>query len=188
MRVFVAIDIGEQIRKGLGALQQQLQAKANVKRSDVKWVRPGSIHLTLKFLGEIKDDQLAEVCNIVKEVTARHKSFELEVGTVGFFGGRSARVLWLGCGEGNEALLQLQKDIEQQLSESGWPPEARKFTGHLTLCRVRNTRAGAILARLSDDYKDFQLGRLAADSVVVYQSELRPDGPIYTALARCELQ
>ena len=92
MRVFIAIDIGEQIRKALGDLQQELQSKLDIRRGDVKWVNPDSIHLTLKFLGEIKDEKTVEVCNTVKEAAAGHEGFELEVESVGHFGGRSARV------------------------------------------------------------------------------------------------
>jgi 2'-5' RNA ligase len=140
MRVFIAIDIDKQIRAGLSRLQQQLQNKANVKKSDVKWVEPNNIHLTLKFLGEIKDEQAVDVCNIVKEVAGIHQSFELSVESVGCFGGRSARVLWVGLGEGSNNLLQLQKDLDEQLALADWPPESREFTGHLTLCRVKTQR------------------------------------------------
>ena len=89
MRVFIAIDIGEEIRKGLSELQAELQSKVDIKKSDVKWVNPKGIHLTLKFLGEIKDKEVVEVCNITKEVAGRHKDFELNVESVGCFGGRN---------------------------------------------------------------------------------------------------
>jgi len=82
MRVFIAIDINEQIRAALRDLQQQLQNKADIKKGDVKWVTPKNIHLTLKFLGEIKDEQVVDVCNVVKDVASRHQSFELEVKSV----------------------------------------------------------------------------------------------------------
>ncbi len=65
MRVFVAIDIGREIRTALGDLQKQLQNKADFKKSDVKWVRPELVHLTLKFLGEVDERKVAEVCDIV---------------------------------------------------------------------------------------------------------------------------
>jgi len=188
MRVFIAIDIGEHIRKALGDLQQQLQSKLDIRRGDVKWVNPNSIHLTLKFLGEIKDQQVVEVCNIVKDAAARHESFELDVETVGHFGGRSARVVWVGCGHGSEHLQDLQKDIEQQLASAGWPEEKREFTGHLTLCRIRNVKAGVKLAQLTENYRDFKLGTMPADAVVVYQSQLRPTGPLYTTLGSYELK
>ena len=187
MRVFIAIDIDEKIRAALGDLQQQLQSKVDIKKGDVKWVNPENIHLTLKFLGEIKDEKVVEVCDIVKEVAGRHKSFELNIQTVGHFGGRSARVLWVGAGEGKDNLLGLQKDLEQQLALAGWPEEKREFSSHLTLCRVRNPRAGVKLTAISDDYRDFKLGIISADSVSVYQSQLTPKGPIYTLLGNYKL-
>ena len=188
MRVFIAIAIDEQIRKALANLQNELQDKADVKKSDVKWVNPETIHLTLKFLGEIKDEQVVDVCNITDDVASRHKSFELDVESVGHFGGRSARVLWVGTGQNSEKLLQLQEDLEQQLDLAGWPRETRKFSGHLTLCRIRNARAGIKLAQMISEYKDFKLGTMPADSVSVYQSQLTPKGPIYTVLGNYRLQ
>lgn len=188
MRVFIAIDIDEQIRKDLGRLQDELRGKADVRKGDVKWVRPDVMHLTLKFLGEIRDEQAVEVCNITKDVASRYKSFDVDVETVGCFGGRSARVLWIGAGQHCEDLLQLQADLEQQLDIVGWPKEARKFSAHLTLCRIRNTKAGFKLAQMVKDYKNVQLGTMAADSVTVYQSELTPQGPIYTSLGNYALQ
>jgi len=188
MRVFIAIDIDEQIRKALGRLQDELRGKADIKKSDAKWVNPETIHLTLKFLGEIKDEQVAEVCNITRDVAGRHESFDLDVESVGHFGGKSAKVLWVGMGQNCDKLLQLQQDLEQQLDSAGWPMENRKFSGHLTLCRIRSARAGDNLAQLARQYKDFKLGTMPADSVTVYQSQLKPQGPIYTVLGRYELE
>src|SRR3989304_2311709 len=119
MRVFIAIDIGEKIRKGLSDLQTELQSKVDIKKSDAKWVNPKNIHLTLNFLGEIKDEQVVDVCNITRDVASRHKSFELDVESVGYFGGKSAKVLWVGIGKGRDNLLKLQKDLEKQLDSAG---------------------------------------------------------------------
>lgn len=188
MRCFIAIDIDEQIRKALAGLQDELRGKADIKRSDAKWVNPETIHLTLKFLGEIKDEQAVDVCNITRDVASRHESFDLDVELVGHFGGRSARVLWVGIGHNCDNLLQLQEDLEQYLDLAGWPRETRNFSGHLTLCRIRNARAGVKLAQLALEYKDFKLGIMPADSVSVYQSQLTPKGPIYTVLGNYKLQ
>jgi len=188
MRCFIAIDIDEKIRSALGDLQQQLRKGVDVKKGDVNWVNPDNIHLTLKFLGEIKDAKVVEVCNIVKAVAGRNKSFELDIESVGHFGGRSPKVLWVGTGKGAENLLELQEDIEESLALAGWPEETREFAGHLTLCRIRHPAAGAKLAQVSEDYKDFKLGTMLADSVLVYQSELKPNGPVYTLLGNYKLQ
>jgi 2'-5' RNA ligase len=66
--------------------------------------------------------------------------------------------------------------------------ENRKFSGHLTLCRIRNSKAGVKLAQLAQQYRNFKLGTVPADSLSVYQSELKPQGPIYTVLGRYELK
>jgi len=188
MRVFIAIDIDEVIKKDVADLQTKLQAGADVKRADVKWVNPNNMHLTLKFLGEVSDPQVVEVCNIAKDVASQHEHFDIDVETVGYFGGTSAKVLWVGAGRDCAGLLALQNDLDEQLAQAGWPEENREFAAHLTLCRIRNPKAGFQLAQLADQYKDFKVGTIAADAVTVYQSELTPSGPIYTVLGRYELQ
>ncbi len=188
MRVFVAIDLDTHIRAGIGTLQEELQSKVDIKKGDVKWVKPEAMHLTLKFLGEVRDDLVAEVCERVEEVVARHKRFEIDIESVGYFGGRNARVLWVGTGEGTQALCRLQKDIEAGLSQAGWKPEKRKFTGHLTLCRIRNPKAGAKMVEVSQDFKQSNLGTLYVESVNVFESQLTPSGAVYTVLGSYELE
>jgi 2'-5' RNA ligase len=188
MRCFIAIDISENIRKCLAKLQNELRGKADVHKGDVKWVDPGVMHLTLKFLGEIKAEQSVDVCKAAEEVAGKHRSFELDVEEVGHFGGMSARVLWVGAGQNCSPLMQLQEDLEQQLELEGWPREGREFSAHLTLCRVRNVKAGTSLVQTIQPYKGFKLGSMPVDSLCVYQSELKPEGPIYTPLGNYRLQ
>lgn len=187
MRCFIAIDLDEKIRRQLAKLQQKLQKKVDVKTGDVKWVRPDLVHLTLKFLGEVRDENIAEVCKAVGDVAGRHAGFVLEVSGVGYFGGGSAKVLWVGAGDNSSELVGLQSDIDESLAEAGWRKEARRFAGHLTLCRIRNPRAGRILAAMSREYEKVELGSMEVESVCVYQSELTATGPIYTVLSRSQL-
>lgn len=182
MRVFIAIDIDEITKQDLADLQAELQSKVDLRRGDAKWTNPDNIHLTLKFLGEAKDAQVVDICNIAKEIAPRHEKFDIDFERVGHFGGKSARVLWIGAGENCEELLELQQELEEKLAELGWTKENRKYAAHLTLCRVRNANAGFKLARLAEEYKDFKLGTISADAVTVYQSELTSSGPNYTVL------
>ena len=85
-------------------------------------------------------------------------------------------------------LLKLQEELAERLAQAGLPKENRKYSGHLTLCRIRNPKAGFILAELAGQYRDFKLGTIPAHAVTVYQSELTPSGPVYTVLGRYELQ
>jgi len=195
MRVFIAIDINDKIRKAIADLQRQIASKVDVKKvgstsspqGDVKWVEPENIHLTLKFLGEIKDEQAGEVCEISKKVAEAHKNFDIDIESVGTFGGRSAKIIWVGVGKGADELITLQKDLEDQLAQAGYPPEEREFSAHLTLCRVRNPKAGVKLAEAVKQFERLKLGSVATDALCVYQSQLTPAGPIYTLLGSFEL-
>jgi 2'-5' RNA ligase len=187
MRVFIAIDIDDKIQKAIADLQKQLAAKVDIKKGDVKWVEPDNIHLTLKFLGEIKDEQAAEVCEISKQVAESHQKFTLDIETVGSFGGRSAKVVWVGAGKGVNELIALQKNLDEQLTLAGYPSEEREFSAHLTLCRVRNPKAGFKLADACRAFGNYKLGSISADALCIYQSQLTPAGPIYTLLANFKL-
>ncbi len=187
MRCFIAIDINEKIRAAIADLQKQLAAKVAINKGDAKWVEPDNIHLTLKFLGEIKDEQAGEVCEISKQVAEAHKNFDINIESVGTFGGRSAKIIWVGVGKGAEELMALQKDLEDRLAQAGYPPEEREFSAHLTLCRVKNPKAGIKLAEAVKQFESLKLGSVSADAVYVYQSQLTPAGPIYTLLGSFEL-
>jgi 2'-5' RNA ligase len=182
MRVFIAVDINEQVKSAVKQLQKRLIDATSAGSKDIAWVRPDAMHLTLKFLGEINDNLLVQVCNTVKEAVAGHKGFDLDIENVGSFGGKSARVLWIGSGAGSEEITKIAQDIEQRLEKIGFSKEARLFTVHLTLCRIKSFKAGLELANLAEDYKDFKAGTVFIDSIKVYQSQLTPTGPIYTVL------
>jgi 2'-5' RNA ligase len=188
MRCFIAIDMPDDIRAELADLQKELAGKVDIRKGDVKWVEPESMHLTLKFLGEVPDNQIVEICNITKEVASRYKGFDFAVREAGSFGGRSARILWVGAGSECPELLELQQDLEDELADAGWPKEGRQFSGHLTLCRIRNSKAGEKLGRLIEEYKDYDLGTVHAGSITVFESQLTPQGPLYTPLGNYKLQ
>jgi RNA 2',3'-cyclic 3'-phosphodiesterase len=209
MRVFIAIDIDEKVRAAIADVQKQLNAKVDIRKGDAKWVEPENIHLTLKFLGEIDDSKLPEIKEITEQVTAAHNKFTLDIESVGSFGGRSAKVVWVGAGtrlgegadkatqatempsrsrEGTDELLALQKDLDEQLTLADFPSEDREFSAHLTICRVRNPKAGFKLAEAVGQFAKLKLGLIDASAVCVYQSQLTPDGPIYAQLASFKLQ
>jgi RNA 2',3'-cyclic 3'-phosphodiesterase len=169
-------------------LQKQIVSKVDVKKGDLKWVEPNNIHLTLKFLGEISDEQVAEVGEIANTVAQAHQKFNLDIESVGSFGGRSAKVVWVGAGKGTDALLALQKDLEALLEQAGYPKEDREFSAHLTLCRVNHPIAGLKVGEAIAQFSHLKLGSIAAESLCVYQSQLTPAGPNYTLLGSFKLK
>jgi len=186
MRCFVAIDLDENIKSRLKRLQSELRQKTSLDRPEVKWVDVGLIHLTLKFLGEVKDRQIMDVCKIVESVASDYKSFTVDIKGVGTFGS-AARVLWVGAGN-SKPLLDLQKELDRNLTEAGFDADNKQFSGHLTLCRIKRAKAGRKLQVLAGDYADSALGSLRVDSICIYKSDLTSAGPVYTLISRSSLQ
>jgi 2'-5' RNA ligase len=185
MRLFIALDVDAAVQRRIGEIQQALMEATGLRKGPVTWVRPENIHLTLKFLGETADEAVRDVCRIVGETAAAHGPVELEVRGLGTFG-RPARVLWAGM-QVTPELARLQADLETQLEKAGWPRENRRYAAHLTLCRIKDPKAGRRLEAASEAYRETMLGSVSADEVVVYESRLTCEGSIYTAAARCPL-
>ena len=185
MRCFIAVDIDRKILNEVEKLQDDLRSDMGDTKGAIKWVDIERMHLTLKFLGEVGDSDLMEVCNIVASAAKEHSDFSLEVKNVGTFG-RPARVAWVGVDE-NEILQQFQKDLESSFTRAGWKPDNKKFTGHLTLCRIKSFQAGKRLERVIGRYEDFNAGSCMINSVCVYESELTKTGPVYRLMKECPL-
>ncbi len=186
MRLFVAIDIEPHVRVRIKQIQNRLVRTLHLTERHLKWVHPEQVHLTLKFLGEVRDAMLTQVCDAVQRTAADHTAFDVEVKGLGVFG-NPARIVWAGTGA-CEPLGRLQAELEDRFAELGWDKENRLFTGHLTLCRVKNAKAGRQLADAVAAYKDEALGVVGATEVVVYQSRLSSAGPLYTAVCRAALK
>ena len=182
-RCFIAVELEAAVREGLRRLQQKLQGKLDVSRSALKWVRPENIHLTLKFLGDVDDEQLRPICEAVTQTASEFEPFAIEVGDCGCFPPRgSARVLWVGIRDGAEALEELQGDLEKRLAAVGFAPEGRKFTAHLTLARIKQAQAGYAAREIVEGMTTASLGEQEVDEIKVFQSELSKSGPTYTVL------
>jgi 2'-5' RNA ligase len=186
MRLFIAVNIDKKLLEDVGILQNRIRTKARLDKSDATWVKPEQMHLTLKFLGEVADDKLDQITKIVDEVAAAHAAFSIEIEKVGTFG-RPAKVVWVGTGEKSSQLTAVQKNLEDKLSEAGWPKEQREFSGHLTLCRIKSFKAARLVQDIAQQYADAHLGSQTVDALYVYKSQLTPDGPVYTLLQTSKL-
>src|SRR5215471_14403332 len=185
LRTFIAVDIGKAIRDRAVALQEKL-AQAS---SDVKWVEPENLHVTLLFLGEVDDREVPPVCRVVAEQTQKHASFQLSIERVGCFPNpRRPRVLWIGVGEGAQEVCALHDGLEPPLLDLGcYRREERKYTPHITLGRVKGDRPADSLAAALAKQTSWQGGQTMVDEILVMSSELTPQGPIYTILSRAKL-
>jgi 2'-5' RNA ligase len=190
VRSFVAIDLPETLRDRLRELSSRLAKR--VPAGTVRWVRPESIHLTLKFLGDVSSESLGQIVDLMRQAASPVSPFSLRIGGLGCFPSpRRPRVLWVGIHEASGALAALQETLEGGFERLGYRREARGFSPHLTLGRVRQ-EAGAAAAQAAGasvaDEPSPDLGEIAVDAICLIRSELRPSGAVYTRLAQIALE
>jgi RNA 2',3'-cyclic 3'-phosphodiesterase len=184
-RTFVAVEIDPAIRARTRGLIDILQRTA----ADVKWVATENLHLTLQFLGEVPERQIAKVCEAVQKTTAEFAAFELELCGLGAFPNIAhPRTLWIGTGEGRPQMIAMHDRIDTALAALGYRPEDREFQTHLTIGRVRGMMGAAELEKLLLQNESFSAGRMTVSNVRVFCSTLTPQGPIYQPLGTAPLK
>ena len=176
MRLFVAVNLPEEINTRLGAVQDQLRAA----QADVSWVRPGNVHLTLKFLGETEAGRLERIRVALGETARGHTPFAFDLTGAGSFGGRAPRVVWVGVERGAEPLTRLAEGVEVAMAALGFPREKRAFTAHLTLGRVRSPRNAEKLLAALGEWRRERFGSVSVGQFDLMESQLDPRGSIYT--------
>jgi RNA 2',3'-cyclic 3'-phosphodiesterase len=186
LRTFVAIETSDAVRQRVAELIAVLSGTG----AKVSWVHPDNLHLTLKFLDEVPLRLIPEVSDAVRNGAAAVQSFELEIQVAGAFPRASRpRTVWLGMGEGNESLALLHATVEKALEPIGFPKDGRRFAAHLTLGRVRGQIPGLDeFGTLIRQHANFRAGRFPVRELVVFSSQLTPQGPIYEALSRATLR
>jgi len=184
MRAFIAIEIPDEIKKEMAAVQEQLR-KANI---DASWPREDGIHLTLKFLGEVPESKIPEIISGLQKAAEGIGRFRLEVKGVGTFPNpRNARVVWIGLAGEIGKLEKLQTAVEDAMAGIGLAKDERKFTAHLTLGRIKYIRSRDQWIATLAEIKDKSLKGFDATAVSLMQSELKPSGSVYTEMGRVEL-
>ncbi len=188
LRLFVALEPPDLVRRRLASLQERLKAAAGRHAGDVKWVPVENVHLTLQFLGAVPEERVEAVKAAVAGAAAGALPLHLEVrGAGGFPSARRARVLWAGVGGDVAPLGALVSALGRDLGILGFPPEERPFSAHLTLGRSRDPRGAPGLAVALAQAADGPGAPWRASEVVLFQSHLSPQGPRYEPLARAPL-
>ena len=152
----------------------------------VAWVAAENLHVTVKFLGSVEEARLADVIAALRHVAAV-SAFEVEIRGLGAFPSLSRpRVLWAGA-PGSPAFTRLAEGVDQALVALGFPPEARGFTPHVTLGRVREPRRNDALTAALEAADARPFGPLRVERVSLMRSDLSPRGARYTELAAVPL-
>jgi 2'-5' RNA ligase len=188
LRVFIAIELPGELITALRNFQAGLKLPGH---SFVKWVEPGSIHLTLKFLGNVDVKQVDRVKDGIIKAVKSCEPFNLTTGGSGCFPSlKKPRVLWLGLEGDVENLLSLQKKIDDTMALQGFAREPRPFTAHLTLARLREDGSLCSMLEFSQLVSTAKFKphiTMKVDAVSLIRSQLTPRGAIYSRLAEYRL-
>lgn len=184
MRVFVAVEIEDEIKERIAALQRALG-----RVDGVKWVEPKNLHLTLKFLGEIEPGLASRLANSLAGPAAEMPAFRIRLGGTGVFpDARRPRIVWVGLKEGFDELFALAQKVEAAAQELGFAAETRPFKAHLTMGRVRRPAAGKELLPALEGAEAADFGEQKVSGVSIIESNLTPSGPIYTVINKVNLR
>ena len=197
MRIFIGIDLDPEVRARIERFLEGVEGFA----PEARWVRPESLHITLKFIGE----QLPERVEAITERLRRVESSALEIraGGYGFFPtAKAPRVFWIGIHAGPQ-LAELAESIDIATAELGIPREDRPYSPHLTLARAGGSRKSgsprwrkadgpnaifAVLEKRLAAIGELDFGTMTANEFILYQSQLSPAGSKYTKLQRFRMK
>ena len=184
LRAFVAFKLPKAIIDHVRSLQDALKGHG----LKFKWVKPSNLHLTLKFLGDIPEADVAAIGETVQAAAGNEAPLELTIQGMGVFPGiKRPRVLWTGFGGEMERLKQMQARIEGRLEAMGCRREKRSFKAHLTLARIKGGISPRRLLAAIEQVGDFPPQPFTARRLILYKSDLHPTGAVYTALKEVEL-
>jgi len=178
MRLFVAIELDENVRAALSRSQHALKPLC----PDVRWVAPPLLHLTIQFLGDVPDQQVPAVTEAVTRAAAEAESFTMQVARSGCFPPRGpVRIVWVGAGDSSGRLEHCVQRIGEELFEVGYPPEDRPFSAHITVGRVKDDRSGGALRRAVEKHS-FDEREQSVTSITLMSSVLDRQGPTYAPI------
>ena len=181
-RLFVAIELPGEVREALSRLQHELQRRGLEK---LRWVRPEGIHLTLKFLGPTPADKVPQIEEALTDAAEGVGQHELVLGEVGTFGGSRPRVVWVDLRGDLGPVRDLQERAERALNALGYEREARSWSPHVTLARVRPETAREAARALPAAIAGTRVpaGVIPVREVSLMRSTLRPSGAVYERIA-----
>lgn len=174
IRTFIALEMPVAVKRQVGSVARYLS-----HLDQMRWVRPEGVHLTLKFLGDVEENRVADIVLAAQRVASEFQPLALSTaGLDGFPRLESARVLWLGVEGDLEQLRILQGRIVQNLEDLGFERDRRPFFAHVTVGRARRNPVRVI----SENTEKWRAVNFSVDRVSVMKSTLRPEGAVYTPL------
>ena len=185
IRSFIAFPLPESVIAYIKTVQDEFRSQG----FRMRWVKPENIHLTLKFLGDIHPADIDKIAQIMADTVKEVAVLKLSAKGVGVFPGiRNPRVLWIGLKGDTFPLIQVQKELEEKLDGAGFPKESRSFKAHLTIARIKERLDSGRLVKAMETFGNFESETFSAENMILYKSDLKPGGAVYTKLKTVSLK
>ncbi|MFC1621230.1 RNA 2',3'-cyclic phosphodiesterase [Candidatus Omnitrophota bacterium] len=185
IRAFIAVEIDQSSKQKISKLISFFK-QAN---ADVKWVNENQMHLTLKFLGNIKETRVQEISDTLESIANDTSVFNIHLSKIGAFPNiHKPRVIWIGIDKGAENLKNLAAQIENKLEKTDFTKEKREYKAHLTLGRVKSLKNISRLTKLISKTNFKSESEIQIQKLTLFQSTLTSKGAIYTPLKELALK
>ena len=172
MRLFIALNIPEEIKEKFALVTKRLKYRTK----KISWVKEENFHITLKFLGEVKEERLPAISEAASRCVKEAVPFKVLFSGLGAFPDtNNPRIIWAGVKDGAAELSSIAASIEESFEKLGFAKEKRPFSSHLTLGRVRSSRAAGI----PPEELGGEFGSFTAEKIDLMQSMLEPSVPEY---------
>ena len=180
IRSFLAFEIPEEIKPTVSSIYRGLRDSS----LDVRWVREENIHITVIFMGNVEEKYLDSIGKVVERACSKYAPFKIRAKGAGVFSNlRNAKVLWIGVEGDIERLGYFKESIQKKLKPFGIKEESRRFSPHITVGRFRKGfNQPRLLKEVLDKFKDVSSSEAWLKELVLFKSELKPDGAVYTKL------
>lgn len=199
IRAFLAVQLTDRLKENLGVIQSDLKRRMLhdlPPNASLTWVRPASLHVTVKFLGDIDEALVHRLQETISDTLSGHSPLHIPLERLGVFPRlQQPRVLWIGPAgqwEGSDEavrLAALHRSIEKCCTSLNLAPDTRPLSAHLTLARIKagHHAVGQALARSGAMDRPLALDGLTIDGIALMRSELKPTGSVYTCLWEARL-
>jgi 2'-5' RNA ligase len=185
MRIFIAVELNSEVKNKINEVVSSIK-NYNLP---VKWVEKDNLHITLKFLGEVKENKINDLTKLLKNEVEKNNRFTLKVEGLGAFpNNKKPRVIWVGTTDGKDKICDIAQKLEESLPKNGFgKKEEKPFSSHITIGRVKEVGKLSDFSTVLPKLDNLSFGVVEVNSINLMKSALTPKGPIYEVVAKISL-
>jgi 2'-5' RNA ligase len=181
MRTFLALDLPDPIKQIISKLSSELQSE-NV--SGIKWVEPENLHITFQFIGDTQQQHISEITNFLADIFSQMQSIHFSEPKVQIIPQRNPKIIWISLQTNHKKIFQASRRIKEKLLEMGYKLDSKSLKFHITLGRIKKRLPDFFIQKILTT--ELKIIGFDVSEAALYQSFLRPEGPVYDKIVKYE--